>query len=65
MSKLMIMQLRGVWLTTQAGPSALKTFRDEFLNYAGSPIALVRARMHGESAAAGLGQGPALGPPAN
>ncbi|MCB1572054.1 MAG: DUF885 family protein, partial [Xanthomonadales bacterium] len=65
MGKLMIMQLREDWLATHAGPSALKTFHDEFLGYGGPPIPLVRAQMLGEPAAAKFWQAPALGPPAN
>jgi hypothetical protein len=57
MGKLMIRKLRDDWTATRGGRSAWLEFHDQFLNFGGPPIPLVRAAMLGVSA------GPPLGPP--
>ncbi|MFS8138424.1 MAG: DUF885 domain-containing protein [Thermomonas sp.] len=54
MGKLMIMQLRQDWIAAQPGPTALKSFHDQFLSYGGPPIPLVRQQMLGGSVEAKL-----------
>jgi uncharacterized protein (DUF885 family) len=48
MGKLMIRKLREDWTASRGGRSAWKAFHDEFLNYGGPPIPLVRQAMMGE-----------------
>jgi len=47
LGKLMIMQLREDWTKTHGGRTGWKAFHDQFLNYGGPPIPLVRAQMLG------------------
>ena len=50
MGKLMIMKLRDDWTATRGGRKAWHDFHDQFLNFGGPPIPLVRAAMLGPSA---------------
>jgi hypothetical protein len=50
MGKLMIMKLRDDWTASRGGRAAWKAFHDQFLQYGGPPIPLVRAAMLGPSA---------------
>jgi hypothetical protein len=45
LGKLMIMQLRQDWTATHGGRAGWKAFHDQFLDYGGPPIPLVRAQM--------------------
>jgi hypothetical protein len=45
MGKLMIRKLREDWTATRGGKQAWQAFHDEFLNYGGPPIPLVRKAM--------------------
>jgi hypothetical protein len=47
LGKLMIMQLRQDWTATHGGRAGWKAFHDQFLDYGGPPIPLVRAQMLG------------------
>jgi hypothetical protein len=47
LGKLMIMQLRQDWIATHGGRAGWKAFHDQFLDYGGPPIPLVRAQMLG------------------
>jgi hypothetical protein len=47
LGKLMIMQLRQDWTATRGGRAGWKAFHDQFLDYGGPPIPLVRAQMLG------------------
>lgn len=47
MGKLMIRKLRADWTATRGGRSAWKAFHDQFLQYGGPPIPLVRRAMMG------------------
>jgi uncharacterized protein (DUF885 family) len=48
MGKLMIRKLREDWTATRGGKQAWQKFHDEFLNYGGPPIPLVRRAMLGD-----------------
>jgi len=48
MGKLMIRKLREDWTPARGGKQAWQKFHDEFLNYGGPPIPLVRRAMLGE-----------------
>lgn len=50
MGKLMIRKLRDEWTASRGGRSAWRDFHDQFLNYGGPPIPLVRKAMLGPSA---------------
>jgi hypothetical protein len=50
MGKLMIRKLRDDWTATRGGRNAWGDFHDQFLNFGGPPIPLVRAAMLGASA---------------
>jgi len=50
MGKLMIRKLRDDWTASRGGRSAWKDFHDQFLQYGGPPIPLVRAAMLGANA---------------
>jgi hypothetical protein len=50
MGKLMILKLRDEWTASRDGRTAWKAFHDQFLQYGGPPIPLVRAVMLGPSA---------------
>jgi hypothetical protein len=47
LGKLMIMQLRQDWTASRGGRAGWKAFHDQFLDYGGPPIPLVRAQMLG------------------
>lgn len=47
MGKLMIMKLRHDWTATRGGRAAWKSFHDQFLQFGGPPIPLVRRAMLG------------------
>jgi hypothetical protein len=47
LGKLMIMQLRQDWTATRGGRAGWKAFHDQFLEFGGPPIPLVRAQMLG------------------
>jgi hypothetical protein len=59
LGKLMIMQLRQDWTTTHGGRAGWKAFHDQFLDYGGPPIPLVRAQMLGGKPEAKLWTAPA------
>jgi uncharacterized protein (DUF885 family) len=50
MGKLMIRKLRDDWTATRGGRNAWSDFHDQFLNFGGPPIPLVRAAMLGNTA---------------
>jgi hypothetical protein len=50
MGKLMIRKLRDDWTATRGGRNAWGDFHDQFLNFGGPPIPLVRAAMLGNAA---------------
>ncbi len=50
MGKLMIKKLRDDWTSTRGGREAWQKFHDEFLQFGGPPIPLVRKAMLGEKA---------------
>ena len=50
MGKLMIRKLRDDWTATRGGRNAWGEFHDQFLNFGGPPIPLVRAAMLGYAA---------------
>ncbi len=50
MGKLMIRKLRDDWTATRGGPTAWKDFHDQFLQFGGPPIPLVRSAMLGANA---------------
>ena len=50
MGKLMIRKLRDDWTATRGGRNAWRDFHDQFLQYGGPPIPLVRAAMLGPNA---------------
>ncbi|HEU4825221.1 MAG TPA: DUF885 domain-containing protein, partial [Dongiaceae bacterium] len=54
LGKLMIMQLRQDWTATHGGRAGWKAFHDQFLDYGGPPIPLVRAQMLGDKPEAKL-----------
>jgi len=51
LGKLMIMKLRDDWTASRGGRKAWKAFHDQFLNYGGPPIPLVRQQMMNEPTA--------------
>jgi hypothetical protein len=51
MGKLMILKLRDDWTASRGGRKAWKAFHDQFLNYGGPPIPLVRQQMMNEPTA--------------
>jgi hypothetical protein len=59
LGKLMIMQLRQDWTATHGGRAGWKAFHDQFLDYGGPPIPLVRAQMLGGKPEAKLWTAPA------
>ncbi|MDP9054084.1 MAG: DUF885 domain-containing protein [Acidobacteriota bacterium] len=54
MGKLMIMKLREDWTATRGGRNAWKDFHDQFLQFGGPPIPLVRSAMLGPNDGAPL-----------
>jgi uncharacterized protein (DUF885 family) len=56
LGKLMIMQLREDWTASRGGRDGWKAFHDQFLEFGGPPIPLVRAQMMGGKAEAKLWQ---------
>ena len=62
LGKLMILQLREDWTASRGGRAGWKAFHDQFLDYGGPPIPLVRAQMLGGEPEARLWTAPAPTP---